>query len=108
MAPEDAPPPEDGELATAGLITCVEEVVRVSGQMVVETGVTEVAVDTDVAGQLVTEDGQLAMVMVSVESTVEMDTAGNSSTTTMCTTACESFEAVVVKVMSLSETELIW
>lgn len=58
------------------------DVVRVSGQMVVLTAVTDSTMEVDEAGQFVTEAGQDKMVMVSVENCVEINTAGSSSTTT--------------------------
>jgi len=74
------------ELRVAGNVVVVGVVieVNVTGQMVVETGMTEVRIENvPLSGQLVTDAGQLRTVTSLVVYTVDMDTAAmwNSVTT---------------------------
>ncbi|KAF2835887.1 hypothetical protein M501DRAFT_987836 [Patellaria atrata CBS 101060] len=68
------------ELLKSGGPPEVEEEVNVTGQMVVETGMMEVTIAVDCAGQCVMLGAQLVTVMYEVESTVEVAIAAWIST----------------------------
>lgn len=74
----DGPPA--GPVETGGTPLSMEVDVRVRGQTVVETATTEYSVET---GQSLTLESQPSTVTYEVESTVEIDTAGNSLTMAM-------------------------
>ena len=97
----DPPAPDAPLELRVVMMPLVETDVTVSGQTVVESGMTEVTIEVEEAGQFVTDDGQPSTVTYCVEYAVEMDTAGNSSTTLIRVTADPSDSVMVLTGSSL-------
>lgn len=97
-------------VAGEGVLLGVVIDVNVTGQIVVETGMTEVSIEkVPLSGQLVTDAGQLRTVTSLVVYTVEMDTAAmwNSVTTLVVVSMAARPTAPVVAAPKRATTSLL-